>query len=64
LRVAGYRRNVTVETSLGWRAHRRRVALQNKVRSQLARLAASRQTGQFGMAASWLGSGMAPPPLH
>jgi 2-polyprenyl-6-methoxyphenol hydroxylase-like FAD-dependent oxidoreductase len=64
LRVAGYRRDVTVETSLSWRAHRRRVALQNKVRSQLARLAASHPSRQIGMAASWLGSGMAPPPLH
>nr|WP_294554231.1 NAD(P)/FAD-dependent oxidoreductase [uncultured Rhodopila sp.] len=64
LRLAGYRRAVTVETSLVWRAHRSRVALQNKVRSQLARLAGQRPAGQAGMAAAWLGSGMAPPPLH
>lgn len=59
LRVACYRRAVTVETSLRWRAHRSRVALQHRVVSQMARLA-----GPAGMAASWLGSGMAPPPLN
>jgi len=64
LRAAGYRRAVTVETSLRWRAHRSRVALQNKVRSQLAKLAGPRQEGQAGMAPSWLGPGIAPPPLH
>jgi hypothetical protein len=32
LRVADYRRSVTVETGLRWRLHRRRVALQAQVR--------------------------------
>ncbi len=64
LRVAGYRRAVTVETSLGWRAHRGRVALQTRVLSGLARLATRRHSGQIGMAASWLGAGIEPPPLH
>ncbi len=59
LRVAGYRRAVTVETSLRWRAHRSRVALQNTVRSRLVRLA-----GPAGMAASWLEFRIAPPPLN
>jgi 2-polyprenyl-6-methoxyphenol hydroxylase-like FAD-dependent oxidoreductase len=64
LRVAGYRRAVTVETNLRWRAHRSRVALQNQIRSRLARLAGQLQAGPAGMAASWLGPGVAPPPLH
>ncbi len=64
LRVAGYRRAVTIETSLGWRAHRGRVALQTRFLSGLARLTARRQPGQISMAPSWLGSGMEPPPLR
>jgi len=64
LRLAGYRRAVTVETGLGWRAHRGRVALQNLIRSRLERLARPRPAGQGGPSRSWLGGGIAPPPLH
>lgn len=37
LRVANYRRLVTTETGLGWKLHRRRVAVQNKLRLLMRR---------------------------
>jgi 2-polyprenyl-6-methoxyphenol hydroxylase-like FAD-dependent oxidoreductase len=49
LRVAGYRRSLTLETTLPWRLHRLRVALQNQLR-----LSARRGKD------SWTSAGMAP----
>ena len=59
LRVADYRRAVTVETGVRWKLHRQRVALQN----QLLRLAQRRKSPQGGSAISGAGASMAPIPL-
>ena len=59
LRTANYRRSVTVETSLPWKLHRQRVALQH----QLCLLAPRKKRPQDGSALLGTGASMAPTPL-
>ena len=62
LRVAEYRRFVTVETGLFWRLHRQRVKIQNALRAMLASW--PWQGGRWRSRNLWTQSGMAPTPLH
>ena len=61
LRVAAYRRAVTIETGVRWEIHRRRVALQNQLRLRLVTRWPGRPQGEPQMA--WTGASMAPIPL-
>ncbi len=58
LRVAKYRRELAVETSLRWKIHRSRLALQNRLRLLVTR----KQTARVGAEMAWTGESLAPMP--
>ena len=58
LRVATYRRALTVESSLSWKIHRSRLALQNRLRLLVTR----KQPSHLGAGMAWTGESMASMP--